>query len=129
MRFCYNVARLFVNIVGCTTFLVLSIFVVGRYIEQLSKPVYQPAAKAVYYYRPGHPGCDFMHGAVLHAKVHDRLLITFVEVPNTPENNSSIPMVCFFDKDGNEIKESRMSGLWSLYDINIRFGIDTSVGG
>lgn len=127
LKFCYNVARLFVILVGFSTFTAGSIFVTGRYIQELSKPVYVAASKAAFFYRDGHPGSDFMKGAVEHARDRDKLPIVFVPVPDSPENIIDIPMMCFFDADGVEIRESRMSGLWNLYDMNIRFGIEPAL--
>ncbi len=124
LKFCYNVARLFVILVGFSTFTAGSIFVTGRYIQEQCKPVYETASTAVYFYRNGNPACDFMTGAVEHARDHDKLPITFVEVPTADEGGMpDLPCIAFFDKNGVEIQESRMYGMWNLYDVNIRFGI------
>jgi len=122
-RFCFNVARLFVILVGFSTFTAGSVFVVGRYIEELSKPVYQPASSATYYYISGHPQCDFMQGAVELARSRHNLPIEFVEAIPSDVAVTELPCLIFRDKDGYEIVESRMTCLWSLYDVYVRFGI------
>ncbi|GMU26190.1 MAG: hypothetical protein AMXMBFR16_10950 [Candidatus Uhrbacteria bacterium] len=121
IRFCYNVARLFVILVGFTTFTAGSIFVTGKYVQELRKPVYQCASEAVFIYSPGAPASDYMVGAVSLAR--DRgLPISFAE-----DANFATPVMLFFDSDGMEINASRMTGMWNLYDMNIRFGIEPGV--
>lgn len=122
LRFCYNVARLFVILVGFSTFTAGSIYVAGRYIQEQCKPVYVSASSAKYFYFKGLPSCDYMQGAV--ELVRDRgLTIEFIEALPYGVIEDELPCICFFDKNGNEIVESRMTGIWNLYDMNIRFGI------
>jgi hypothetical protein len=106
-------------IVGFLTFLFLVTFVLYLVYQERNKPHYQPAATATFFYQPGEPNSDFMIGAVelaIKRKLPIRLIQSEIEVP----------ILQFYDSYGKEIEESRMTGLWNLYDMNVRFGIEVS---
>ena len=115
-RFAFNVARLFITIVGFTFFLLFLTVISNSAWKQYNEPVYQPAASAVYFYQPGDPDSDFMTGAV-ELSVRRKFPIEF------EETTIEVPMLCFFDKRGIEIEASRMEQLWNLYDVSVRFGV------
>jgi hypothetical protein len=116
-RFLFNVTRLFVTIVGFTFFLAFLTVILDSAWKKYNEPVYRPAATADYFYTPGVESSDYMTGAVqLSAKRGFQIELLPIEGLDTP-------VMFFFDKNGNEIPESRMEGLWTLYDTSVRFGV------
>lgn len=119
-RFLLNVSRLFVTVVGFAGALFMAALILDSAYFEWSKPVYRPAASAVYYYQPGTEESDFMTGAVELAAKRG-FPIDF------HEDRTDQPAMFFYDKDGNVIDESTMEGLWSLYDVSVRFGVEPYV--
>lgn len=118
--FWLRVARLFVTIVGFLAFLFLTALILDSAYFEWSKPVYRPAASAVYYYQPGTEASDFMTGAV-------ELAIERGFPIDMQRDKVDTPSLCFYDENGDMIVESQMYGLWSLYDVSVRFGVEPYV--
>jgi hypothetical protein len=120
IRFLKNIIVLFCVIIGTVT--AVSVGSLGLYnlgIE-IMKPRYEAAEVAAYVYVQGDPTCD-MITPMIELMISRGYNIRTTRHSSAPEN-VRIPIMKFYDSDGDEIRKSFMSGLWSIGDIKLRFG-------
>ena len=120
MKSLRNIVVLLALILGGTVVTTAGILGGGIAYDRITAPSYEAAVSATYLHAPNHEGCTLMNGAI-DLMIKRGYNINKVNVVGY-DDDVILPVMYFFDDEGDEIIDNRMAGLWCIGDMKARFG-------